>query len=676
MGWPAWAVFAISIGCLTLAPGAHSAGPSTIVHSATVRIEYSIPLDLLLENMTLRDRAAPEDPCGGPSFEKNPNNGSFRFAEPATATGCGELGYLFSVPPGATGMVVRFNASRQLVQASQPQFPIDAPQLFKVYDEANRLVDEVGYFEATAGSRPERPFGLVLPEAPGSSRINVTWYFADDSYRAGLPVASTGTNQAYSGTVRDPRILVPSYPLSAGRILAGNETRTPETLHNASTFAVTVPPLARGPNDTLEVQFSVVEGANVTGFIAPDGSPIPPEEFARRDEGGNQIFSISPAQTRRFGPGDYGVLVERTTAIPPAPPVPPTRVYPLALALLVLPAVPGAMAFRSGARYRKEAEQRFLATARTLLLLVAGVALFYLAILGYVWLGGRFTTLATLPFSGESWLTYAQLVLATLGFLALWVIPDRVLLRSMRRDIEERKRLEEELLRSNEELEHFAYIASHDLQEPLRTISGFSQLLQRKYGNRLDATATRYIDHTVAGSQRMSRLINDLLSYSRVDTRGRDFAPVDTNKAFDDTLTSLEAIVRERRAEVTKDPLPAVLGDATQIEQVFSNLIRNAVKYVDPKRTPRVHVSVKKRDTLWEFAVQDNGIGIAREYFDKIFIIFQRLQPREAADSGTGLGLAIVKKIVERHGGTIWVESKLGRGSTFRFTLPEIRESE
>lgn len=241
------------------------------------------------------------------------------------------------------------------------------------------------------------------------------------------------------------------------------------------------------------------------------------------------------------------------------------------------------------------------------------------------------------------------------------------------RDVTERKRTEAELHRSNSELEHFAYIASHDLQEPLRTISGFAQLLESRYSETLDDRGKRYIERTVAGSQRMQVLINDLLSYSRVQTQGQPFAPVDLNASVDVILTDLESILSAAGARVTRDALPTVSGDASQLGQVFSNLIRNSVKYRHPDRPPVVAITAERSNAVWRVSVRDNGIGIAREYHDKVFVIFQRLQPRGDA-SGTGLGLAITKRIVERHGGHIWIESEPGEGATFHFTLPDAGE--
>jgi PAS domain S-box-containing protein len=251
-----------------------------------------------------------------------------------------------------------------------------------------------------------------------------------------------------------------------------------------------------------------------------------------------------------------------------------------------------------------------------------------------------------------------------------------VLVTAIVRDQTGRKQAEQalahhaqELARSNAELEQFAYVASHDLQEPLRMVASYTQLLARRYRGKLDSDADEFIHFAVDGATRMQALIQDLLTYSRVGSRGKEFGPVELEAVFDRAVANLQRAIDESGTVVTPDPLSTVRGDDAQLVQLFQNLIGNAVKFRG-SAPPQVRIGVMAQDNEWTFSVQDNGIGIESEYVDRIFVIFQRLHGH-GEYPGTGIGLAICKKIVERHGGRIGVESQPGRGSTFFFTLPQ-----
>ncbi|OGX40825.1 MAG: hypothetical protein A3G91_04545 [Omnitrophica WOR_2 bacterium RIFCSPLOWO2_12_FULL_50_9] len=251
---------------------------------------------------------------------------------------------------------------------------------------------------------------------------------------------------------------------------------------------------------------------------------------------------------------------------------------------------------------------------------------------------------------------------------------------NLTQDIEEaRKQIEksrdvlahhaQELDRSNKELEQFAYVASHDLQEPLRMVASYVQLLARRYQGRLDADADEFIGFAVDGAKRMKDLLNDLLTFSRVGTRAKELALMDCEKALEAAMQNLQPAIVENGVEITRDPLPKVRADDIQMVQVFQNLIANAIKFRKKDTAPRVHISCRPEGKVFVFSVTDNGIGIAPEHYEKIFQIFQRLYPRDEYP-GSGIGLAVCKKIVERHGGRIWVESAPDKGSVFYFSLP------
>jgi light-regulated signal transduction histidine kinase (bacteriophytochrome) len=230
----------------------------------------------------------------------------------------------------------------------------------------------------------------------------------------------------------------------------------------------------------------------------------------------------------------------------------------------------------------------------------------------------------------------------------------------------------QDLARSNAELEQFAYVASHDLQEPLRMVASYNQLLARRYKGKLDKDADDFIGFSVEGVTRMQRLINDLLEYSRVGTRGGERVEVDLAEVLGHVRSNLERAIADTKAIITNDPLPRVQADQGQMLQLLQNLVGNAIKFHRDDEAPAVHVGMKPDGQT--FFVKDNGIGIDSQFFDRIFVIFQRLNAREKYP-GTGIGLAICKKIVERHGGRIWVESEPGKGSTVLFTLPTPRRS-
>ena len=265
---------------------------------------------------------------------------------------------------------------------------------------------------------------------------------------------------------------------------------------------------------------------------------------------------------------------------------------------------------------------------------------------------------------------------------------DGVVITSAIRDISDRKRAEEQirqlnahleerveqrteaLLRSNEELQQFAYVASHDLQEPLRTVSVFAQLLAKRYQGKLAGDGDQFIRFIVDSAERMENLIHDILDYSRLDARAADlFTRTSCGDALEDALRNLHSVIEESGAVVTQDPLPAVMGDPMQLTRLFQNLLVNSIKYRS-EEPPRIHVSAAANGSEWVFYVKDNGIGIEPQYAEKVFGIFKCLQPRSKS-SGSGMGLAICRKIVSRHEGRIWVESALGEGATFYFTLPK-----
>jgi light-regulated signal transduction histidine kinase (bacteriophytochrome) len=276
--------------------------------------------------------------------------------------------------------------------------------------------------------------------------------------------------------------------------------------------------------------------------------------------------------------------------------------------------------------------------------------------------------------SGPSrWLPWVILALAAASLAGGAILLRRLIgtTAALRRANRELAHSNDELARSNADLEQFAYVASHDLSEPLRTVAGFSQLLGHRYGDKLDAEADLYIDHMVQGVTRMQQLIDDLLLFSRVGRAPVSRNPVDLDDLVGEVLHSIEPAIRERQARISADPLPTVAGERGQLRQVLQNLIINAMKFTDDDVVPMVRVtSQRDRDGLVRIVVQDNGIGVPEAQRGTIFKMFGRLHPADQYP-GTGIGLALVQRIVERHGGNIWIDDAEGGGSRFSFTLPE-----
>ncbi len=236
------------------------------------------------------------------------------------------------------------------------------------------------------------------------------------------------------------------------------------------------------------------------------------------------------------------------------------------------------------------------------------------------------------------------------------------------RDITEKKNAEAELYRSNLELQQFAYIAAHDLQEPLRTITGFLNLLSQKYENQLDEKAHRYINHAVGGAARLQKLVSDMLVYSRLSTKQPKMVQSNCNEIVASVLADLQLLISESGAQITYEELPTINADESQLRQLFQNLINNSIKYRGSD-SPLIDIKAEQQGINWVITVSDNGIGFEMEYAERIFLIFQRLHGRDVYQ-GTGIGLALCKRIVERHRGRIWATSQPGRGSQFHFTIP------
>lgn len=661
----------------SILPSAEATSP---ILTAEVRLVYHIDVrDLEVNerlNQTATDALGSDDPesgiCGTNRFQLVPHEARFTFSETERQTGCGELGYPFQLPSGMSQFTAIFTADREITEEQGAQMPVDAEQSIRVYDENGRLRETFAYYDSVVRTQDAREHRILFNVAMPGEKVNLTWYFADRGFSPVSMPVSVGSGHAFSANVQQARIAFPPAQLGRGTLFEEDRDEREGSVWVTRVYELEVPEVRRTSDDNMTVSVRIDGAANLTGVTAPDGTALDPralEEAVRREA---IDHTIGARMIDDHGAGVYRFVFVHSEPLPPAPPLPPpATVFPLAWLALLLPIFPGAMAVRQGLAFRRRATDRFSASARNVLVAVGAALGVYGILLGYTFFAERLAVMATLPLVVEGWLLFFQLILLAAVLAVLAIYPIRYLSKAMERDLAERTAIMAELERSNRELEQFAYVASHDLQEPLRTISGYTQLLRKRVGVELDEKGHRYIDRTVAGTERMQRLINDLLAYSRVNTRHGELVRVDVAELVGHVLDDMRRLLDESEAKVHVAPLPIVQGDMLQLQMVFSNLLRNAALYRHPERPPVIAVTAAETAYEWRFSVQDNGAGIPEDQFERIFIIFQRLVPREKDDTGTGIGLAISKRIIERHGGRIWVESVLGTGTTFHFTIPK-----
>ncbi len=594
--------------------------------------------------------------------------GTFLFDDPRDDTSCGEARLTFPIPAGALTLGVMFTASRETSEVAAENQPNSMPQELRVYDGTS-LRDSISYFDDTEGPSPATPFSYSFTVPAGDSNLTVAWYFEDEGLVAGqaLPIGSFQSFEAAVSNITiswsDVSIDVPAPTQSKEDI---QETDRIGTAHLFVT--VPLPALAAQPNARSRLALDVSAGPQLHNVTGPTG-PLTSDDYSVTQEQGRNIITIGNATVAVQGPGNYtfDFLSVRALAAVPEPPA-PTTVYPFYYVMLVLPAFAAALALYNAVTYRREASGPYVRPAQVFLGAVIVLVVYYLLVAIYSWVGLGPREMSTLGLSAAAVLIYVQLAIAFVMLLTMAFMEARSLGVIMRRDLDERRRQEEQLRRSNEELERFAYVASHDLQEPLRKVAGFTQLLQRRYQGRLDKDADEMIQYAVDGAQRMQALIRDILAYSRVGSSELKPQAVDTGAIMELVVADLGELVRDNDAIVTWKGLPTIEADAGQIRQVLQNLVENAIKYRSPERKPRIRLVAERDDVGWRFTVKDNGVGIPADKQHEIFGIFRRLHGADVP--GTGIGLALAKKAIERHGGRMWVESQEGRGSTFMFTLP------
>ncbi|HUR24492.1 MAG TPA: ATP-binding protein [Candidatus Thermoplasmatota archaeon] len=660
-----WPLLAVAI-LVTVVPGALAQEPppghSLDVLETSVSLMHLPPFNAVSENYT----------CGtAGTFDVDPVTRNITFRDSGFNGQCGEARVFVQVPGGATSIVVNFTADRRIRQQTAVEADYRMREEFKLRGPNLEELSSIAFYDAQSGPSPARSFEFRYVLPIGMPELALGWFFADDGARyVTEPQLQLQAAQVFQASVTNVTLRWLDVPLPSPAIMVGPEEEHPDELVAVApiTANLTVTPAMVSNGDQVAIRMVIHEGPDLVRVVGPKGELIPGEVQTTSAEE-RQQFRLSEAVVAAQGHGVYSFeFLSARTLAPIAPPTPPTRVYPFFWAMLLLPIPAGALAISSANAYRREAEGPYLRTARAVLALILAIGVYYLFIAYFALfqLGPR--TMAVLPPTDAVLLVYGQLLLVVLLFVGIAILQARARTGAMRRDIDERRRKEDRLRRSNEELERFAYVASHDLQEPLRKVAGFTALLQKRYGGRLDKDADEIIQYAVDGASRMQMLIKDILAYSRVGSKELNRVPVDANDIMGLVVGDLGEAIQQGRAKVLWQDLPTVRADASQLRQVLQNLVENAIKYRHPKRRPKVEVFATADAKAWHFAVRDNGQGIPADKHEEIFGIFRRLHGQSTP--GTGIGLAVAKKAIERHDGRIWVESVPGKGSTFHFTLP------
>lgn len=596
------------------------------------------------------------------------------------ATSCLEMVWQFNPPENATTGILTFQSTRTISTAdggttSPPsQLDVNAPQYLALWENVttgqhNQDVAQYQLFQPGDGSGVVSFSRTISWNAANPALV---WHIEDQG-PIEQETPSPLSMHDLTATVSDVRILYP-------RVAYAPDTQ-PEALptvqndtHEIISTRLTVD---LGENATRTGLFVVVVDSpgNLTAMRGPLGT-IDLADVAIDPESGNRVeFRVAPDVVREHGAGEYSFTFSEARAFPPPPEQAPPE--PQRLEWVYFVAIAFSPFFIAGATYqannfrRSAATEAQKATAVLVFSILGILALYYLFQVAYTWFVITLKVMTTFPLEDSQALTfYVQIVIVAMALGVLWLIIGRRLQVGLRRDLKEREQRAKELERSNAELEHFAYIASHDLQEPLRKVAGFTGLLKERYGDKLDDTGNEFMDYAVDGAERMQMLVQGLLRYSRAGRNGLDLRKTPLQTVAEQAVGGLEMLIEEKGAKVEVGELPVLTVDPILTRQVFQNLLGNALKFTDPDRPPRVSIRAAREEDMWRFEVVDNGIGIVKEHLDRVFKMFQRLNARDKFE-GQGIGLALVAKIIHAHQGDVGVNSTPGQGSTFWFTLPD-----
>jgi signal transduction histidine kinase len=668
---------ALALAGLLLAAGLATASTqpgSAGVLESTYGLDVTVPVSALRQlyqqdpgqQLPVGGVEVPQGQCGQDRFTLNQTGDWFRFREGSEETGCGEVRFSLDLPPGVASAVVRFRADRSIQQASNQPLAYDMQQELRTYDEHGALAASFPYYNpADPPHLLSSAFSYPVELKPDQTNLTIGWLFRDRGGTVGQNFVNPVFGQSFSATVQDATIELNGMPLVPDSIEQQRLGVQGESVRYLTTLAIRVPD-SIGVSGRMLAQVRVADGLQFARVLGPRGETVEPSLLKVSDVDGVRTVLLTGNATAAHGAGVYRIDFTSATPISPS-----ALLYPFIVAIMVVPVGAGALAWRNTNVFRRQATPEFAATAANLERVVLAMIGVYLLLPAGVLLSGRLALLASWPLEGEAGLVYLLIGLAFVGFLAVGFVGRRHLSHLMLEEATQKDKARRELERSNRELAEFAYVASHDLQEPLRTVASYTQLLQRRYKGRLDSDADEFIDSAVEGAQRMQGLIQDLLAYSRVGAKPEADVPVDLNLVLDEVRKNLHQALIDAGATVNvPHRLPTVVGHDRQFVQLLQNLLGNALKFRDKERACRIEVGSEPVPGGWRISVKDNGIGIEPRHFERIFQIFQRLHARDEYP-GTGIGLAICKRIVELAGGRIGVESTPGQGSTFWFTIPQ-----
>ena len=612
-------------------------------------------------------------PAGAPMVEQPPyvtfGGDAFRFQEQEYENACVGLRVGLQVPVGARTGILHFEADRSMesqVFQANPGFK----QQIRVWVDSLERVDQVGvrfdeareYYNQT--EPPSTAFrGVDLPIDLGGARdVVLGWYFADRGQSADI---TQPTNPAFgyrmTSQVQEAfmeyRLALPGLAVSTDVVGADDGE-----LVQFSDVSFQVP----DDPGRKQVRFLVEPRFSVDRVEAPDGSTLGSGAVQTRPIDGRLEVVVPEATLAAAGPGTYTLRLRSMEVVEPLP-----GSQPIVALLLLVPLVAGVVAQRATNQWMRHSDAPWRPRVALAAMLATWMA--YAGLLVAVISLDLFTPMLLWPLPDIAIAPYVVLAATIVAFAVLAQYARRRRSVDLERDLNEKERMQRELERSNRDLEQFAYVASHDLKEPLRMVSSYTQLLERRYARALDDEGRTFARYAAEGADRMGHMVDDLLSYARVRPSGDGGRAVELDAVLRLVRTQLRSLLEETGGRIEHEALPTVHGDPTQMLQLFQNLIQNALKFRHPGRSPVVQVRAQRAGRRWRIEVADNGIGMREQDKERIFEVFQRLHPRSEYE-GNGIGLALCKRIVEHHGGAITVRSSPGDGATFMFDLPDGNE--